>query len=108
MNATALQTYRRSEARVDVRWKALWSCQNAHGKKGSVLDLSSGGAFVRPDGPTAPVPGTSVQLRLITSRGEEFSMEAIVRWAGISAAHLCFGFGVSFVEPLPYLPVDQL
>jgi hypothetical protein len=67
---------------------------------GELLDVSPGGCFVAPIGLT-PAIGAQLWVTGSTSAGEPIRAPAVVRWTGMSRAHKCIGFGVSFLAGVP-------
>jgi hypothetical protein len=75
----------------------------------AVLDISSAGAFVRPDAALQDVHvGDVLHLSFPRAQGGPLVIKASVRWIGQSAEHYQRGFGVQFSKPLEGPTLEEL
>jgi hypothetical protein len=85
---------RRTAPRAQVACPARWDHRRLEGQDGELLDISSTGLFLRPEGGTVRFRPNDVVWGAIEIQGKNRVFSAIVRWRGWSLEHRCVGLGL--------------
>ncbi len=85
---------RRTAPRAQVTCPARWDHRRLEGQPGELLDISSTGLFLRPEGGTVRFRPNDVVWGAVEIQGSNRVFSAIVRWRGWSLEHRCVGLGL--------------